>query len=349
MILDRAEIIGLLTTTDESEIRVLRTRAETTCLKVFGSDVHLRGIIEFSNYCRQDCLYCGLRRSNIGQPRYRMGLSEIVDAAEKAASLGLKTIVLQSGEDLYYSVSDIARLIETIKSRLDVAVTLSLGQRDKAAYRSWAAAGADRYLLRHETSNPVLYAYLHPGHSLDERIDHLHMLREAGFQIGAGNMVGLPGQTVDDIAGDLLLMKQLEVDMAGIGPFVPNPCTPLANSNGGTLDLVLREMAILRVLMPDVMIPATTALDTLDLHGRELALRWGANVMMPNVTPTKYRRMYTLYPGKTSVDEDPKQSADCMRLRVRSCGRSIATGYGHSPRYLRNKQLPGAQTWEAKQ
>lgn len=348
MSLSRVEIISLLATSDQSAIEALRVRAESTCLEVFDRDVHLRGIIEFSNYCRQDCLYCGLRRSNASQRRYRMDPKEIVRAAENAVALGYKTIVLQSGEDLYYSARDIAHLIEAIKSRLDVAVTLSLGQRDKAAYRSWAAAGADRYLMRHETSNPVLYAYMHPGHALDERLDHLHTLRDLEFQIGAGNMVGIPGQTVEDIANDLLLMKQLEVDMAGIGPFVPNPATPLGNARGGTLDLVFREIALLRVLLPETMIPSTTALDTLDPHGREMALRWGANVVMPNVTPTKYRRMYSLYPGKTCVDENPEQSANCMRLRIQARDRRIAAGHGHSPRYLKKEQ-PATQTWEVAQ
>lgn len=338
MNLNRLEIINLLTTSDRDTLEALRARAERICISMFGREVHLRGIIEFSNYCRQDCLYCGLRRSNSTLRRYRMSLDEIVSAAERAAALGYKTIVLQSGEDLYYSARDIARLIETIKSRADVAVTLSLGQRDRATYKSWATAGADRYLMRHETANPRLYAYLHPGHSLSERIDHLYTLRDLGYQIGAGNMVGLPGQTAEDIAEDLALMCRLEVDMAGIGPFIPNPATPLGQAKGGTLDMVLRELALLRILMPEAMIPATTALDTLDPHGRELGIRWGANVVMPNVTPKEYRRQYILYPGKVCIDEDPEQCASCMKMRIQACDRLIASDYGHSPRYLKRMQ-----------
>jgi biotin synthase len=337
MNLSVAEIVSLLDSSDESEVEALRARAEQTCLETFGRDVHLRAIIEFSNCCRKDCLYCGLRRSNADLTRYRMSIDEIVETAVQAAGLGYKTIVLQSGEDPYYSAADIARLIEAIKSRADVAVTLSLGERDAASYRSWIEAGADRYLMRHETSNPRLHARLHPGHSLEQRLDHLRALRELGYQVGAGNLVSLPGQTSEDIADDLLLMKELDVDMAGIGPFIPNPSTPLGNAEGGTLDLVLREIALLRIMMPEVMIPATTALGTKGPDAREQAFRWGANVIMPNVTPTRYRSMYALYPGKICTDQDAVECTSCIKSRILASGRTIAMGYGHSPKYLRNK------------
>ncbi len=335
--LDVAEIVSLLESSDESEVEALRARAEQICLETFGHDVHLRAIIEFSNCCRQDCLYCGLRRSNADLKRYRMSTEEILETAVHAAGLGYKTIVLQSGEDPYYSAADIARLIEAIKSRADVAITLSLGERDAATYRSWIEAGADRYLMRHETSNPELYARLHPGQTLEQRLDHLRMLRALGYQVGAGNMVGLPGQTTKDIAGDLLLMKELDVHMAGIGPFIPNPSTPLGDTEGGTLDLVLREIALLRIMMPEVMIPATTALGTKGPNAREEAFRWGANVIMPNVTPMRYRPMYALYPGKICTDQDAAHCTSCVKARVLAAGRTVAMGYGHSPKFLRSK------------
>jgi biotin synthase len=336
MSLDLAEIVSLLDTTDDTAVEAMRAKAEQTCLETFGRDVHLRAIIEFSNCCRRDCLYCGLRRSNADLSRYRMNADEILDTAVQAAALGYKTIVLQSGEDPHYSAADIARLIEAIKSRADVAITLSLGERDVASYRSWIEAGADRYLMRHETANPELYARLHPGHTLEQRLDHLRILKDLGYQVGAGNMVGLPGQTSEDIAGDLLLMKKLDVDMAGIGPFVPNPSTPLGNAPGGTLDLVLREIALLRIVMPGVMIPATTALGTKGENAREQAFRWGANVIMPNVTPTRYRPMYALYPGKICTDQDAVECTNCIKSRILAADRTIATGYGHSPKYLKN-------------
>ena len=316
MSLDLAEIVSLLDTTDDTAVEAMRAKAEQTCLETFGRDVHLRAIIEFSNCCRRDCLYCGLRRSNADLSRYRMNADEILDTAVQAAALGYKTIVLQSGEDPHYSAADIARLIEAIKSR---------------------EAGADRYLMRHETANPELYARLHPGHTLEQRLDHLRILKDLGYQVGAGNMVGLPGQTSEDIAGDLLLMKKLDVDMAGIGPFVPNPSTPLGNAPGGTLDLVLREIALLRIMMPEVMIPATTALGTKGPNAREEAFRWGANVIMPNVTPMRYRPMYALYPGKICTDQDAAHCTSCVKARVLAAGRTVAMGYGHSPKFLRSK------------
>jgi len=322
--LDRSAIIGLLTTAPAEE---LYRQADRVRHDTLGDDVHLRGLIEFSNICRNRCLYCGINRDNKRVSRYRMSDEELVTTARRAANLGFQTIVLQSGEDMHYDQSRLCRIIEQIK-QMDVAITLSIGERDYADYAAFRNAGADRYLLRIETTDRDLYHRLNPGMSWQQRHECLLMIKELGYEVGSGIMVGLPGQTAESIADDLLYLKELGIDMAGIGPFIPHPDTPLAHEQGGTLEQALRTMAIMRLLMPDINIPATTAMESLHPQGRIMALQAGANVVMPNVTEGEYRRLYELYPGKICVNDTPAHCRSCIGLKIQSIGRTIGQGKG---------------------
>ncbi|ABB16006.1 [FeFe] hydrogenase H-cluster radical SAM maturase HydE [Carboxydothermus hydrogenoformans] len=287
-----------------------------------GDVVYLRGIIEFSNYCRRNCLYCGLRRDNTKLGRYRMSPEEIIKRAKEVAALGIKTVVLQSGEDPYYKLKDLVGIVSRIKE-LGVYVTLSIGELSTHAYRELKKAGADRYLLRHETANRKLYEVLHPDGSFFNRVRCLYALKDLGYEVGAGNMVGLPGQTDDMLWEDLLFMEKLQPEMVGIGPFIPHPDTPLAKEKGGTLEQTLTMIALTRIILPKANIPATTALGTIHPEGRELGLKVGANVVMPNMTPQPYRPLYQLYPGKICVNEDPDACLPCLKRRIESIGRTI--------------------------
>ena len=322
--LDKSAIIELLTTAPTDE---LYRRADDVRREAVGDAVHLRGLIEFSNIFRNDCLYCGIRRGNRQVQRYRMTDEELVETAKRAAALGFQTIVLQSGEDMHFDQARMCRVIEQIK-RLDVALTLSVGERDYGDFKAFREAGADRYLMRIETTDRDLYNRLNPGMSWERRHECLLMIRELGYELGSGIMVGLPGQTVESIADDLLYLKDIGIDMAGIGPFIPHPETPLAGEAGGTLEQALRTMAIMRILMPDINIPATTAMESLHPQGRMMALQAGANVVMPNVTEGEYRRLYELYPGKICVNDTPAHCRSCIGLKIRSIGRTIGQGRG---------------------
>lgn len=322
--LDKSAIIELLTTAPTDE---LYRRADDVRREAVGDAVHLRGLIEFSNICRNDCLYCGIRRGNRQVQRYRMTDEELVETAKRAAALGFQTIVLQSGEDMHFDQARMCHIIEQIK-RLDVALTLSVGERDYEDYKAFREAGADRFLMRIETTDRDLYNRLNPGMSWERRHECLLMIRDLGYELGSGIMVGLPGQTVESIADDLLYLKDIGIDMAGIGPFIPHPETPLANESGGTLEQALRTMAVMRLLMPDINIPATTAMESLHPQGRIMALQAGANVVMPNVTEGEYRRLYELYPGKICVNDTPAHCRSCIGLKIRSIGRTIGQGRG---------------------
>ena len=323
--MQKNEIIRLLS--DEENEAGLLQKADSVRQKVLGNAVHLRGLIEFSNICRNDCLYCGIRKSNIKVTRYRLSGQEIVETAKQAAVLGFKTLVMQSGEDMHFTSARLCRIIEEIK-KFDVAVTLSIGERPYADYKAFKDAGADRYLLRIETTDRDLYHRLDPEMSWDKRYECLLMLKELGYELGSGIMVGLPDQTLESIADDLIFLKNLEIDMAGIGPFIPHPDTPLKNAAGGSLHLALRTMAIMRLMMPDINIPATTAMETLHPDGRIMALQSGANVVMPNVTQSEYRRLYLLYPNKPAVNEEPAHLNSAVAQKIIAIGRTIGTGYG---------------------
>ncbi|HBX23335.1 MAG TPA: [FeFe] hydrogenase H-cluster radical SAM maturase HydE [Desulfotomaculum sp.] len=312
------------------QIRDLFAAANRVRRSGVGNAVHLRAIIEFSNYCRKNCLYCGLRRDNKTLPRYRLVMADILDAAGRAASLGYRTVVLQSGEDPYYSAADIARLVEQIKARHDLAVTLSLGEHNRETYSTWRKAGADRYLLKQETSDPVLFEYLKPDGSLQKRLQCLLWLKELGYQTGSGNMVGLPGQTTATLARDIALMRELDVEMAGIGPFLPHQDTPLRSAAPGKLETTLVTLAITRLCLPRAHLPATTSLGTLTPEGHKLALGCGANVIMPNLTPAGVRDKYMIYPQKADIKDDPVKAKRDIEDLLASLARPLATDYGHA-------------------
>jgi biotin synthase len=329
--LEAGELSRLLSLEDGAGLERLFTLADGARKKYVGDEVHLRGLIEFSNYCRKNCNYCGIRRGNRKVRRYRMEAEEIVATAVDAAALGYRTVVLQSGEDPCFTAERTASLVRRIKKRADVAITLSIGERPREEYRCFFEAGADRFLLRFETSNRELYKRLHPDSSYDRRMESLAWLREIGYQLGSGVMIGLPGQTVDDLAADILKFRELDLDMVGIGPYICHPDTPLAGSPDGTAGMTFKMLALTRIVTGDAHIPATTALATLQPEdGREQALRLGANVIMPNLTPLQYRQHYLLYPGKICLQETPGCCSACISRRVRSIGRTISEGYGHS-------------------
>ncbi|MCL6520534.1 MAG: [FeFe] hydrogenase H-cluster radical SAM maturase HydE [Armatimonadetes bacterium] len=330
--LSREEIISLLSLDEKESIARLLAVADQVRKEECGDDVHIRGLIEFSNICIRNCLYCGLRRENNKVRRYRMSIDEVVEAAVKVGKYGVGTVVLQSGEDPWFTAERMAEIIQKIKSKVVCAVTLCIGERSSEDYRIMREAGADRFLLRHETANPELYRRLHPDMSFVNRLCCLNNLREHGYQVGAGNIVGLPGQSVADLADDALFVKELDADMVGIGPFIPHPNTPLANYPSGSLDMSLKMVAVVRIVTRNALIPATTAVGTVDPFGREKALMAGANVVMPNFTPLEYRVHYEIYPAKKCITEDPQHSLADIRARIESIGRRVATGPGHSPK-----------------
>ena len=328
--LTKDEIVFLLSLSDKDEIAQLYKHADEVRKKYCGDDVHFRGIIEFSNYCEQDCLYCGLRISNDSLPRYRMTKEEILTTADHIVKAKIKTIVLQSGEDSSYTKEFIADVIKSIKEKHDVAITLSLGERSFEDYDAWRKAGADRYLLKHETANKRLYSAIHNKQSLDERVKHLEYLRSIGFQAGSGNIIGLPGQTIEDIADDILLCKKLISDMASFSPFIPSNDTPFKNVSKADLEMTLKTMAVARIVLKDAHIPSTTALGSLVENGREKGLEIGANVVMPNYTPNPYRQNYKIYEGKICITDDPLACAGCLRFKIEALGRNISEDQGHT-------------------
>ena len=325
MNLSRQEIIALLK--DEKNQQALFAKADEIRQRYVGDEVHLRALIEFSNICRNNCMYCGIRKDNRNVKRYHMSEDELVNTAKSAAEMGFKTVVMQSGEDMYYNSSRLCNIIERIK-KFDVAITLSIGERDYDDYKAFKEAGADRYLIRIETTDKDLYHKLDPDMSWNRRYECLCALRDLGYEVGSGIMVGLPEQTIESIADDLLFLQNFGVDMAGIGPFIPHSQTPLKDCAGGSLGLALRTMAVMRLLLEDINIPATTAMETLHPNGRILALKSGANVVMPNVTEGEYRRLYELYPGKICINDTPAQCRTCIGAKILSIGRKIGTGFG---------------------
>ena len=296
----------------------------------YGTDVFLRGLIEFTNYCKNDCYYCGIRRSNRCAERYRLTPEQILSCCENGYAMGFRTFVLQGGEDPRYTDEAICSLVDQIKTRYpDCAVTLSIGEKTRSSYQAYFDAGADRYLLRHETATDAHYRRLHPEElSLANRKRCLFDLKEIGFQVGAGFMVGSPGQTTKELLADLRFLQQLQPDMIGIGPFIPHHETPFAQEKPGTLEMTLRMLSILRLMFPYVLLPATTALGTISPIGRELGLKAGANVMMPNLTPTDARKNYDLYDNKICMDEDAGKCRGCQENRVNSVGYRIVSDRG---------------------
>lgn len=333
-IIMKNDILKLLSLSQE-KTPYLYEKARETRDKYDGKEVHLRALIEFSNYCKRNCYYCGLRRANKRLKRYRMSVEEIVDVAGEASELGFRTVVLQSGEDPWYTGEKIAEIVRKIKKSFNIAVTLCVGEREGWEYALWKECGADRYLLKHETIDSSLYRRLHPDMdmTLEGRIERLKILKKLGYQIGAGNMIGLPGQTLESIADDILFMKEMNVDMAGIGPFIPHPETPLSYvRHPGSSELVLKTLAILRIVMKTILLPATTALATVDPMGREKGLLAGANVIMPNLTPIHYRVHYEIYPNKRCLKEEILSCKRCLETMIASMGLKVSKGFGHSKR-----------------
>jgi len=327
--LEKAEIVALL---ESAEInQELFAAADQVRRRYVGDEVHLRGLIEFSNICKQNCLYCGLRRDNKSLERYRLEPDVIIDFARKARDYGYRTMVLQSGEDSGYSLVEMQYIIRKIKE-LDVAITLSVGEKSREEYKAYKDAGADRYLLRIETTDQALYDAMDPGMSHANRLRCLRDLKELGFEVGSGCLVGLPGQTLESLADDILFFKEIDADMIGVGPFIPNPDTPLKDQQGGAFELSLKVMAIVRLLMPDINIPATTAMESLNPNGRIIALNSGANVVMPNVTEGDYRRMYALYPGKICIGDTPAHCRTCITGKISGIGRKISQDCGYRKR-----------------
>lgn len=321
--LDKRDIIKLL----ESNDSLIFESADKIREKYKGKYVHLRGLIEFTNICKQNCLYCGLRRDNKEIDRYRLSSDDIYNCTLMAKKLGFKTIVLQGGEDSFFDTDKLCNLLIKLK-QLDLAITLSIGERTYDEYKAFKSSGADRYLLRIETTDKNLYKSLHPDMSFDNRMECLYNLKSLGYETGTGIMAGLPNQTIESIADDILFFKELNADMVGVGPFIANPNTPLANESSNNFDIALKVTAITRLIMPDINIPATTAMETLNPNGRIIALQSGANVVMPNVTSVEYRKKYELYPGKICVNDEADKCFNCISAKIKSIGREISTTKG---------------------
>ena len=335
--LNKNDITSLLQIEDNFDVTSLFEKADEVRKKYCGNDVHLRGIIEISNYCEQNCVYCGLRLNNKSLQRYRLNLDEILTAALAIREAGIQTIVIQSGEDFKITTDEVAEIILKIQNTTGAAITLSLGERSFEDYKIWKDAGADRYLLKHETANPNLYTKLHSGQKLDERIEHLRRLKSLGYQVGSGNMVGLPGQSLEDIADDIILCKELDVDMASFSPFLSSPDTPYKNKQSANLALVLKTLAVARIVLKNVHMPATTALAALHKDGYEKGLLAGANVIMPNFTPKGYKEKYLIYPNKNRVDKETSVQLESIRNLTTSLGRNISATYGHSLKQFVNR------------
>ena len=321
--LSKDEIVALLN--DKSA--QLFTAADEVRKKYKGDGVHLRGLIEFSNICTQNCLYCGLRKDNKNIQRYRLTEREIIEFAQNGHKLGYKTIVLQSGQDPYFTKERLERIIKQIKQN-PIAITLSIGELSTDEYKTLKRAGADRFLLRIETTDRELYQSVSPDMSWEHRKKCLNDIRDTGYELGSGCLVGLPNQTIESLADDILFFKEIDADMIGIGPFIPNPDTPLKDAKAGDFDLTLRVMSIVRLILPDINIPATTAMETINPDGRIIALKSGANVVMPNITQGQYRELYALYPGKICTGDTPEHCRGCITKKINNIGRYIAEDYG---------------------
>lgn len=321
----RNDIIEILK--DDSNNDWLFSLADKTRKEYVGDEVHLRGLIEFSNICKRQCKYCGLRCEDKYIDRYRISKEDIISYAEHAVNMGYKTIVLQSGEDEYYNTDLMCEIIAGIK-KLGVALTLSIGEKTYEEYKAFKEAGADRYLIRIETTDKTLYNKMHPNMDFVNRVRCLENLGRLGYEVGTGCLVGLPNQTIESLADDILFFKEINADMVGIGPFIPHPHTPLKDSATGSFTLALKVMALTRILLKDINIPATTAMETLNPNGRIIALQSGANVVMPNVTTTEYRAKYEIYPNKICINENPDKCKGCISAKIQSIGRTVSTSFG---------------------
>ena len=326
----REQLIYLLKHITDAEREVLREAAQQTAQAVFGNKIYIRGLVEISSICKRDCRYCGLRRSNPNAVRYRLTPEQILSCCEKGYALGFRTFVLQGGEDGFFTDEIVCGIVREIKRRCpDCAVTLSLGERGDESFRRLYAAGADRYLLRHETADLAHYAKLHPDSmSGAERQRQLFVLKQTGFQTGAGFMVGSPYQTAENLADDLLFLKKLQPQMCGIGPFIPHKDTAFRDFSQGSLELTLTLLAVIRLMHPRILLPATTALGTIHPQGRELGILHGANVVMPNLSPLEHRKDYAIYDNKICTGDEAAECIRCLSVRMKRIGYQIVTERG---------------------
>ena len=308
----------------------LGKRAVKVRQEIYGNSVYVRGLIEITNICKNNCLYCGIRRSNYSCQRYRLSEEQILSCCEEGYELGFRTFVLQGGEDRYFSDETVCRIVSRIKERYpDCAVTLSLGEKNRESYEKMYDAGADRYLLRHETADREHYGKLHPKEmSFENRMRCLYDLKEIGYQVGCGFMVGSPFQSVSDLAKDLKFIETFRPDMCGIGPFIPHQATPFAGEPSGTVELTCYLLSMIRLIHPSVLLPSTTALGTIDPRGREKGILAGANVVMPNLSPVSVRKKYELYDNKICTGDESAQCRSCLAGRMRSIGYEIVTDRG---------------------
>jgi len=340
--LDKSQILKWLREEDPQALSELYAEADRRRRQTVGDAVHLRGLIEISNYCVRECGYCGLRASHRDLKRYRLSSEEILGCATEAVKLGYGTVVMQAGEDYGIRTEWLAEIVRRIKQETPLAVTLSMGERPVEDLRTWREAGADRYLLRFETSDPALYALIHPsrGAAPSDRIAILKTLKQLGYEAGSGVMIGIPGQTFESLAADIELFRRLNLDMIGVGPYISHPATPLGSGLWrrnvdasaqvpNTEEMVYKVVALTRLVCPNANIPSTTALATINLrNGRELGLERGANVVMPNLTPVVYRSLYEIYPSKACIFETASTCYSCLNQRIASIGRSVGSGPG---------------------
>ncbi len=325
-----SELLSLIETTDESAVRYLSQRAEAVRQAIYGTDVYIRGLIEFTNYCKNDCLYCGIRHGNRCAQRYRLSQDEILDCCREGYALGFRTFVLQGGEDPFFDRERMTALIRTIKeAHPDCALTLSVGEHSRETYQQWFDAGADRYLLRHEAANAGLYRSLHPEVlSLKNRMRCLFDLKDIGYQTGCGFMVGAPGQTSEMLLEDLRFIEAFRPQMVGIGPFIPQADSVFHDRAAGSAELTLRLLAILRLMHPTVLLPATTALGTVLGDGRQQGMRFGCNVVMPNLSPAAVREKYALYDNKLSTGAEAAESLALLKNSMEEIGYHVVTDRG---------------------
>ncbi len=334
------DFLFLLDNISESNLENLFSFSRTRREEYYGNKVYMRGLIEFTNYCNRGCLYCGISKYNNKIDRYRLTKDEIFECCDEGDKLGFQTYVLQGGEDPYYTDEILVDIISTIKKRYpEKAITMSFGERSKESYQKMFDAGADRYLLRHETASKDLYNNIHDNTmSYDNRIECLHNLKNIGYQVGCGFMVNTPTQTNLDLLADIRLIQNLRPEMCGIGPYLSHDDTPLSGNESGTLEQTLVMVALTRLVMPDCLMPSTTALGTLDKLGREKALKAGANIVMPNLSPTVYRDKYEIYQNKICTGDEAAQCRNCIELKIFTTGYEVDMEVGHHVNF--RKKLP---------
>lgn len=329
------EFTELLLCEDSETVSYLAERARYVREKIYGKEVYLRGLIEFTNYCKNNCKYCGIRCGNKNAERYRLSKEEILSCCDIGYELGFRTFVLQGGEDPYFNDDRMVDIVSAMrKNHPDCAITLSIGEREKESYQKLFDAGANRYLLRHETADKAHYEYLHPKEmSYDHRMQCLRDLKEIGYQVGCGMMVGSPGQKTEHYIKDLRFMQEFKPEMVGIGPFIPHHDTEYAGEKAGTVEMTLKLLSIIRLILPEVLLPATTALGTIDPTGREKGILAGANVVMPNLSPGNVREKYLLYDNKICTGDEAAECIRCMSLRVSKVGYTVVQSRGDHIKY----------------